>query len=83
MGWTIISDVSRYLIPFVQCKKRENTHGEVLLLVKVTLLHGRFSRFLHCINGTQIAQSVTYFNDWKKFSLSNQTFCITLPSGDY
>ena len=43
----------RNLVSFVQLKKREDTHGEVLLLkklqalLKVTLLHGCFSRFLN------------------------------------
>ena len=31
----------------------KNTHGGVLLLLKVTLIHGCFSRFLNCINGTK------------------------------
>ena len=30
-----ICDVLRDLVPFVQFKRRENTHGEVLLLVKL------------------------------------------------
>ena len=40
-------------------KNVKNTHGGVLLLVKlqallkVTLLHGSFSRFLNCTNGTK------------------------------
>ena len=39
-------------------KSVKNTHGGVLLLVpvtllKVTLLHGCFSRFLNCTNGTK------------------------------
>ena len=41
-------------------KNVKNTHGEVLLLVKlettsvkVTFLHGRFSCFLNCTNGTK------------------------------
>ena len=40
-------------------KNVKNTHGGVLLLVKlqallkVTLLHGCFSRFLNCTNGTK------------------------------
>ena len=38
-------------------KNVKNTHGGVSLLkpatlLKVTLLHGRFSRFLDCTNGT-------------------------------
>ena len=42
----------------------KNTHGELLLLVelqaklaallKVTLLHGCFSRFLNCTNATEL-----------------------------
>ena len=31
----------------------KNTHGGVLHLVKVTLLHGCFLRFLNCTNGTK------------------------------
>ena len=47
------------LVPFVQFKNVKNTHGGVLLLVypatllKVTLLHGCFSDFLNCANGTK------------------------------
>ena len=50
------------MVPFVQFKKRE-THpwrsvtfikvAEPAFLIKVTLLHGCFSRFLNCINGTK------------------------------
>ena len=50
------------LVPFVQSKKRENTHGGVLILekwrlqpatlLKLTLLHEYFSRFSNCTNGT-------------------------------
>ena len=50
-------------------KNLENTHGGVLLLgklqakpadlLKITLLHGCFSRFLNCTSGTQIAQRIT------------------------
>ena len=62
-------------------KNVKNTHGGVLLLVKpatllkVTLLHGCFLRFLNCTNGTksrnasqcfffliEIVMFVTYFN---------------------
>ena len=60
----IICDALRDLVPFVQFKKLECTHEGVLLLVKlqaksfttllkVTLLHGCFSRFLNCTNGTK------------------------------
>ena len=34
-------------------KNVKSTHGGVLLLLKVTLLHGCFSRFLNCTNGTK------------------------------
>ena len=50
-------DVLRNLVPFVQFKKREKhpwrgvTFSKVAL--KVTLLHGCFSRFLNCTNGTK------------------------------
>ena len=40
-------------MPFLKFQKRENIHGEMLLLVtllKVTPLHGRFSHFLSCSN---------------------------------
>ena len=43
---------------FYNLKNVKNTHGGVLLLVPVTLLkvtlhHGCFSRFLNCTNGTK------------------------------
>ena len=42
------------LVSFVQFKIMKNTHGGVLLLVlKVALLRGCFSRFLNCTNGTK------------------------------
>ena len=40
-----ICDVLRDLVPFEQFKKCENTHAGALILVKLTLLHGCFSRF--------------------------------------
>ena len=39
-------DIFRNLVPFVQFKKRET-------LLKVTCLHGCFSRFLNCTNDTK------------------------------
>ena len=48
---------------FYNLRKVENTHGGVLLLVKlqasatllkVTLFHGCFSRFLNCTNGAKL-----------------------------
>ena len=47
-------DALHDLVPFVQFKKRKNTHWGVLLL-KVTLLHGCFSRFLKMHKWCQIA----------------------------
>ena len=39
-------------------KNVKNTHEGVLLLVlKVTLLHGCFSRFLNCTNGTKLRKA--------------------------
>ena len=56
-------DTLRDLVPFLQFKKRKNTSGGVLLLVKLqalawtllkeTLLHGYFPRFLSCTNDTK------------------------------
>ena len=46
------SDVLRDLVPFVQFKKREKHPCRSVTLLKVTLLHGCFSRFLNCTNGT-------------------------------
>ena len=51
-------DTLRDLVPFVQFKYVKNIHGGVLLLVlKVTLLHGCFSRFLKCTNGTELPKT--------------------------
>ena len=66
-----ICDALRDFVPFAQFKKCENTHAGVLLLVsfrpnpatflKVTLLHGCFSRFLSFTNGTKSRkQSVSF-----------------------
>ena len=54
-------------------KSVKKTHGGVLLLVKllkVTLLHGCFSRFLNCTNGTKsrrhhLCINNKYKNSWK------------------
>ena len=59
-----ICDVLHDLVPFAQLKKREKhpwrsiTFSKVAgferaTLLKVTLLHGCFSRFLICTNGTK------------------------------
>ena len=61
------------LVSFVQFKIMKNTHGGVLLLVlKVALLRGRFSRFLNCTNGTKSLK--TSHNDfWIKFVIIAQS----------
>ena len=59
-----ICDVLHDLLPFVQFKKRKNTHGGVLHLVK---LKGKsntppwyFSRFLSCTNRTKLRNASHY-----------------------
>ena len=47
-----ICDALRYLVPFVQFKKREkHPWRSVTFILKVTLLRGCFSRFLNCTSG--------------------------------
>ena len=52
-------DALRNLVPFVRFKKREKlpqrnvNFSKVTTLLKLTLLHGCFSRFLNCTNGTK------------------------------
>ena len=69
-----IFDTLHDFISFVNLKNVKNAHGGKLLLVKlqdsaftksntllkVTLLHGCFSRFLNCINGTKSPKSITF-----------------------
>ena len=43
----------RDLVPCAQVKKREKHPWRSVTLLKVTLLHGHFSRFLNCTNGTK------------------------------
>ena len=76
----IISDALQDLVPFVQFKKREKTHGGVLLLVKpttllkVTLLHGCFLRFLNFTNGTNSRKTSHFI---RKESYSSSQFNMT------
>ena len=60
------------LVPFVQFKKREKhpwrsvnfskvTGLKPATLLKLTLLHGRFSRFLNCTNAPK-SRSATYMS---------------------
>ena len=56
--YVVVGDALHDLVPFVQFKKRENAHGVVLLfksttLLKQTLLHACFLRFLNCANDTK------------------------------
>ena len=54
-----ICDTLSNLVLFVQFKKREKhpwksiTFSQPATLLKVTLLHGCFSHFLNCTNGTK------------------------------
>ena len=64
-----ICDTLRDLVPFVQFKKCENTHGGMLLLVtatllNVTLLHGSwvFFTFFKLYKWYQIEQRITIKN---------------------
>ena len=65
----MICDVLRDLVPFVQFKKREKhswTSVEPATLLKLTLLHGCFLRFLNCTNGTKSrnAPHMNYVYKW-------------------
>ena len=45
---------------FFKLKNVKNNHGEAMLLVillKVSLLHGHFSRFLYCANVTKLRKA--------------------------
>ena len=48
----------------------KNSHGGVLILVKpaalvkLTLLHERFSHFLNCTHGTKLRQASQYYNNY-------------------
>ena len=44
-------DALRDLVPSVQFNKREKHQCKPATLLKVTLLHGCFSRFLNCTSG--------------------------------
>ena len=61
--------VLRDLVPFVQW--RSVTFSKVVGLLKATLLHGRFSRFLNCTNGTKScnASLCQIFNSLTKVTL--------------
>ena len=58
-GEIAFCDTLRDLVTLLQFKKREKSHGEALLLV--LLLHGCFSRYFDCTNGTKWVQSFSYY----------------------
>ena len=49
----LICDALRDLVPFAQFKNREKHPWRSVNLLKLTFLHGCFSRFLNCTNGTK------------------------------
>ena len=58
------------MAPFVQVKKRENTHWGVLILVKLQAKvffksNTHFSRFLNCTNGTKSRKAFYFVPKWK------------------
>ena len=50
-------DVLCDLVPFVQFKKHEKHSWRSVIFSKVTLIHGCFSRFLNCANGTKMLKA--------------------------
>ena len=59
----VIWDVLRNLVAFEQFKKRKNTHGGVILLVKLqaeAIFHWYFSSFLNCTNGTKFRKAFLF-----------------------
>ena len=79
--WNVLRDLG----PFVQFKKRENTHRGLPL--KVTLLHGCFSRFLNYTNGTKsrtvphIKNPSMFFSPKKIMTLFMDKAPVILNSG--
>ena len=63
--------------PLHNLKNMKDTHGGVLLLVKpatllkITLLHGCFSRFLNSTNGTKLGKA-SHLHKFKSDSLEKQ-----------
>ena len=72
-----IWDALRNLIPFVQFKKREKDPWlsvtfecyrlEPATLLKVTLLHGCFLRFINCTNGSKLRKASPIIKLWHFF----------------
>ena len=84
--WFLKCDALRDLVPFVQLKKLEkhpwrsvilskNTGWSLYIYLKLTLLHGYFSRFLNCTNGTKSRKiSQMYIPSFLKISLLEGNF---------
>ena len=79
----LICDALRDLVPFAQFKKREKhpkrsvTFSKVASnksanLLKVTLLHGRFSRFLNCTNDTKSQKTLNFNSDASRVTMTNK-----------
>ena len=90
-------DVLRDLVPFAQFKKRENTHGGALLLVKLQTKACNFTKsnttswmffmFLKLYKWYQIAQNITYYLTMSWFNsnlllLSNELVFWTFFDGN-
>ena len=66
-------------------KNMKNTHGGVLFLVKlqaekqlkVTLVHGCFSRFLKCTNGTELCNASHMSNPIKTSKISRPQYGLS------
>ena len=78
-----ICDALRDMVPFVQFKKCEKhpkrslTFSKVASyksanLLKVTLLHGRFSRFLNCTNDTKSQKTLHFISDASRVTMTNK-----------
>ena len=79
----LICDALRDLVPFAQFKKREKhskrsvTFSKVASnksanLLKVTLLHVRFSRFLNCTNDTKSQKTLNFISDASRVTMTNK-----------
>ena len=75
----------RGLVPFVQFKKREKHPWKCVTfsytLLKVTLLHGCFSRILNCTNGTKSRNAShlwwsLFAKLWSIFAKSTVSRCL-------
>ena len=87
LSFTLYESLCAILCHLYKFENMQNTHGGAILLVKlyrlkpatllkVTLLHGFFSRFLNCINGTNTAQKMKFFfkNFFSKCDQNDQIY---------